>query len=102
VLTLLFVLALVMPAGYRCWGGEAAPPAASGWKAEFDGVCGQTDNAISMTEAELRRALEKCDALRGVIAGLEETPRKIYLKRLQMCRNLFSYLLETRLKAEQK
>ena len=32
--------------------------------------------------------------LKPKIEALEATPRKVYLKRLQMCRNLFAYLLE--------
>jgi len=64
------------------------------WRAEFDTVCGQTDGAADMSIEELKKALEKCDALKPKIEALEATPRKVYLKRLQMCRNLFVYLLE--------
>lgn len=64
------------------------------WKTEFDRICGQTDTAADMSVAELKKALEKCEALKPQIEALEATPRKVYLKRLQMCRNLFAYLLE--------
>lgn len=64
------------------------------WKPEFDALCGQTDNAADMSAAALKKAIEQCDALLPKIEALEATPRKIYLKRLQMCRNLYSYLLE--------
>jgi len=72
----------------------AAESAPVGWKAEFDAVCGQTDNAASMSAAELINAIARCDALKPQLEALEATPRKVYLKRLQMCRNLFTYLLE--------
>jgi hypothetical protein len=81
---------------------ETARAAGTDWKAEFDRVCGQSDNAMNMTVDELKGALARCDALKSAIEGLEATPRKIYLKRLQMCRNLFGYMLESRLKGEQK
>jgi hypothetical protein len=74
----------------------ATESAAETWKAEFDAVCGQSDNATSMTVEELKKAVERCDALKPQIEALEATPRKIYLKRLQMCRNLFVYMLETK------
>jgi len=64
------------------------------WKAEFDAVCGLTDNAAEMTVDDLKKALERCAALKPKIEALDATPRKIYLKRLQMCTNLFTYLLE--------
>lgn len=72
----------------------AEESAVAAWKAEFDAVCGQTDNAASMSVAELKQVLARCDALKPQIDALEATPRKVYLKRLQMCRNLFTYLLE--------
>lgn len=71
----------------------AAETAAAGWKAEFDAICGQTDNAADMTVAELKKAVVRCDALQPQIEALEATPRKLYLKRLQMCRNLLVYML---------
>lgn len=74
----------------------AASVAADSWKAEFEAVCGQTDNATDMSVAELKKAVERCDALKPQIEALEATPRKIYLKRLQMCRNLFAYMLESK------
>lgn len=100
MLTALVVLHMgpTVPGG----GVPACQAAEKDWKAEFDAVCGQTDNAMNMSADELKKALERCAALQSVIEGLEATPRKIYLKRLQMCRNLFSYMLDNRLKSEQK
>lgn len=66
------------------------------WKTTFDRTCGQTDNAAGMSVEELKKAVASCDALKPQIEALEATPRKIYLKRLQMCRNLFVYLLESK------
>lgn len=86
-----------------CGGAPARTHAGEeGWRAEFDAVCGQSENTMTMTVAELRSAIEKCDRLKGAIEALEPTPRKVYLKRLQMCRNLLSYMLENRLKEERK
>jgi hypothetical protein len=70
------------------------------WKAEFDRVCGQTERAGEMSMTELKKAVADCDALQPKIEALEATPRKVYLKRLQMCRNLFIYMLENREKSQ--
>ena len=75
---------------------KSAYAADESWKSEFDKVCGQTDNAADMSIEDLKKSLEKCDALKIRIEALEATPRKIYLKRLQMCRNLLQFMLETR------
>ena len=90
------LLALMLTSGFQTvYRGEALSAGAEeSWKTEFERVCGQTDNAADMTVEELKKALAECDALQPKIEALEATPRKVYLKRLQMCRNLFAYLLE--------
>lgn len=86
------------------WSGKPASlrdlayAADESWKPDFERVCGQTDNAADMTIEELKKSLEKCDALKSRIEELESTPRKIYLKRLQMCRNLFQFMLDSKQK----
>lgn len=68
------------------------------WKDEFDNICSRTDIATSLTAEELKTLIERCDRLKITIEGLpDETQRKIYLKRLQMCRELFVYVLKTKI-----
>jgi hypothetical protein len=71
------------------------------WKKEFETVCAKTQDPGSLSDDELKDLVERCDRLRPLIEKLEETQRKVYLKRLQMCRNLFSFMLETREKNKQ-
>lgn len=78
---------------------QAAEPA---WKTEFDEVCSQTDNSMEMGVVELKKALERCDKLKVQLEQLEPSTRKVYLRRLQMCRNLFDYMLESKQKETQK
>lgn len=97
LLILLFALSVtgaVQTSG--CLGASLAAVPDQTWKSDFDRLCGQTDNAGEMSAEELKKALESCDALKPRIEALEATPRKVYLKRLQMCRNLFAFLLESK------
>lgn len=66
------------------------------WQAEFDDTCSKTDEAMALSVEELSRLLERCDRLQGVIGTKEETVRKVYLKRLEMCRNLYKFVLDTK------
>lgn len=85
VLTIIFVFSLLF---YTLTLGQ-------GWKDEFDDICSRTDIAMSMTVEELRSLIDRCDRLKIIIEGLPDgTQRKIYLKRLQMCRGLFVYVLK--------
>jgi hypothetical protein len=95
-ITIFFLMSLIaVSLDIPRWGSVQTVAAADElWKAEFDQVCGQTENAADMSTEELKKAIERCDKLKPQIEALEASPRKIYLKRLQMCRNLFAFLLE--------
>lgn len=66
------------------------------WKKEFETVCCQTDNAMSLSNEQLADFIARCDRIRPAIEALEPSPRKVYLKRWKLCRDLFQYVLDTR------
>ncbi len=68
------------------------------WKQGFEEVCGKSDEAMIMTSDELKALLARCDKLKPLIEAEEETTRKVYLKRLQMCRDLLAYVYEAKSK----
>ncbi len=65
------------------------------WKAEFDDICSQTDQALTLSQAEISALIERCDKLKPSIEQLEESQKKVYLRRLQLCRNLFAFALDS-------
>jgi hypothetical protein len=83
-LTALALLWLFPAAG---WCGE-------GWRADFDDICAQTGDAMALTLPELDQLVGRCAALQKIIETEEPSVRKVYLKRLEMCRNLYAYVLE--------
>lgn len=89
----------VTPVQFRGAGFLApvrAAQAEENWKAEFEEVCGKTDDSMNMTKEELKALMARCDKLKPLIEAQEETTRKVYLKRLQMCRDLLAYVLEVK------
>ena len=64
------------------------------WKKEFDEICSKTDNSMAFSVEELKSLVDRCDALKPRIEKLEEPQRKVTLKRLQMCRDLYTFVLE--------
>lgn len=78
--------------------------AASGeeaWRIDFDETCAQSNNAMALSMPELKKLIEQCDRLQKIINVQEETIRKVFLKRLQMCRNLYVFVLDAKMQ-EQK
>ena len=76
--------------------GPSASLAQEEWKAEFDAVCSKTDVAMSLSVGELNNMITRCVQLKARIEAQEESTRKVYLRRLQMCRDLYSYVLENK------
>jgi len=74
----------------------AAASAQDDWKKEFEDICSKTQDSMSITPDELKSLVGRCDALRPRIEKLEETQKKVYLKRLQMCRDLLAFVLESK------
>jgi hypothetical protein len=67
-----------------------------GWQKEFDDVCSKTQDAMSLSIADLTLLVKRCDALVPRIEKLDETRRKVFLRRLQQCRGLYAYVLESK------
>jgi len=78
------------------YAAAAAASAQDDWKKEFEDICSKTQDSTSFTADELRILVGRCDALRPRIEKLDETQRKVYLKRLQMCRDLLAFVLESK------
>jgi len=76
--------------------GPAVSLAEEGWKAEYEAVCSKTDVAMALSSEELKELIAGCDRLKPKIEVEEESTRKVYLRRLQMCRELYNYVLESR------
>jgi len=64
------------------------------WQADFDAICAKTQDAMALSVNELNLLIERCTTLEKVIDTKEESVRKVYLKRVQLCRNLYAYVLE--------
>jgi hypothetical protein len=64
------------------------------WRKEFDEICSKTENAMAFSVEELRSLVDRCDALKSRIEKLDEPQRKVTLRRLQMCRDLYAFVFE--------
>lgn len=70
------------------------------WRTEFDELCSKTQDAMVFTDNELKDLVIRCDRLKPQIEKFDESQRKVYLKRLQMCRDLYIFVLESREKKQ--
>lgn len=66
------------------------------WSADFEAACSRTQDAMSLPSDELRALVTRCDELKPRIAALDESRRKVYAKRLQLCRDLYEFVLQSR------
>jgi hypothetical protein len=70
--------------------------AQEGWREEFDNVCADTDIAMTLSKNELSERIGRCDRLKARIEAEEESTRKVYLRRLQMCQDFYLFMLQSK------
>jgi hypothetical protein len=75
---------------------QAPAAVAQDWKKEFEDICGKTQDAMALPEEELKILVSRCDKLKPQIEKLDESQRKVYSRRLQVCRDLYQFVIETR------
>jgi hypothetical protein len=66
------------------------------WLAEFEAICARTQDAMTLATDELRALVARCDRLRPKVDALDPTRRKVYQRRLQQCRDLYRFVLDSR------
>jgi hypothetical protein len=101
--SLAIVLAIVLPVLFGMpliANSEPAAPAADvaqeDWKTEFEDICSRTQDSMAFTTDELKSLVDRCDALKPRIEKLDESQKKVYLKRLQMCRDLLVFVMQSK------
>jgi hypothetical protein len=62
------------------------------WKTEFEDICSQTFVVATLTQPEIKRLIERCDALKLRIEKIDEATAKVYLQRLKRCHDLFVFM----------
>ena len=92
----LFVAEIPSLTGRPSFGPPVLLAQEGGWKVEYDSVCSKTDLAMALSGEELKALIARCDQLKPKVEAEEESTRKVYLRRLQMCRELYKYVLDSK------
>lgn len=95
ILPLLFLVFLCQPPlSANATDSPGAGP--DQWRSAFEALSCQTVRAMEMSTAELNEFVGACDRLRPSIEALDETPRKVYLRKLEKIRKLYLFVLESK------
>ena len=96
ILTIVTAAVTFLLIGNAPFFAPAAAQAQDDWKVEFDSICAKTQDADLFSPRELKELISRCDALKPRIEKLDESHRKVALKRLRMCRDLLVYVLQSK------
>ena len=80
----------------------ASANAEDAWRAEFDRLCGKSEQSMSLSIEELRDLAARCDKLRPEIEASANPQKKVILKRLEACQKVFAFMIEVSEGAEVK
>lgn len=100
---LIGLLGLQLYPGAAFRNGQGTAYAQGDWKLEFADVCGKTTRTMELSPDELRSYIERCNKLESRIHelnGSQGSEKKVYAKRLKMCKDLYVYTLEFREKKD--
>ena len=93
--TLFFVLSMH---GINVVCNQDIANAEDGWEQEYAAICAETHNAMTLSVTELKDYIQRCDTLQERLHELNgqtgNTKRKVYEKRLKMCRDLYDFALK--------
>ena len=84
------------PAGRLFLPGNGYAFAEEDWRGEFDSICAKTGDSMELSTDELKSLISRCDKLKELIGKLDESTKKVFSKRLQMCRDLYVFSLEAK------
>jgi hypothetical protein len=92
-------------AGVGSFAGNSGPAhGQDDLQREYAAACARTQDAMELSMEELQGYIAQCDALQTRIEQLGKdraTEKKVYLKRLQMCRDLYVFALEFKKEQQQ-
>jgi len=69
------------------------------WRVEFDETCANTASAMDFSLSELQALITRCEKLQKSMEQLDESTRKVFLKRVLMCKNLYQFVLDSKKRA---
>lgn len=73
------------------WVGVGA---AQSWKDDFERICGQTNDSESLSKEQLQTLVKESDELRKRLDQVNDPGKKVYVPRLEKCRNFFAFMAE--------
>ena len=78
-------------------GGPDNACAQDDWKQEYSAICAKTQTAMALSIKDLQTLVDRCEKLQSRIDNLTgpkaETEKKVFTKRLKMCRDLYDFAL---------
>jgi hypothetical protein len=90
------LLAVLLALPLLAAGPAGAAGSTGGWRAEFEAICARTQDAMALTTQELKDLVARSDALRPELDKLDPPQRKVFTTRLNACRNLYQFVLDSR------
>ncbi len=66
------------------------------WQRELDELCGNPQAAMTLSDEEVTTLVERCDRTIAEITETDNPRKKLYLFRLNKCRDFYQYISNAR------
>lgn len=65
------------------------------WKKEFNELCGHSNESMTLPAERLNYLIERCNKLISKIDAADNPRKKVYLFRIQKCRDLYQFIIDS-------
>ncbi len=65
------------------------------WRYEYNSICGDTQKAVTLPGEEINALIDKCDKLLNEIKATDNPRKKIFIFRIEKCRNFYQYISDS-------
>jgi hypothetical protein len=62
---------------------------------EYNSICGDTQGAVLLPSEEINTLIDKCDKLLIKIKAADNPKKKIFIFRIEKCRNFYKYIADS-------
>ena len=83
----LFLLAILICVSTLSFANEES------WRDEYNSICGDTQEAVTLPREEINTLIDKCDKLLNKIKAADNPRKKTFIFRIERCKKFYQYIV---------
>ena len=86
---ILFLIAILICVSTLSFANEES------WRDEYNSICGDSQEAVLLPREEINTLIDKCDKLLNKIKAADNPRKKIFIFRIEKCKNFYKFIADS-------